>query len=93
MLTCSNTVTDLLLTYKAHDLIRSTALTFRSLLFHPCLKPVIINIFIMKSFIAKEVVNGVYKMVQYITYSNGSRVKRVLGKNGIPESVEQIKGK
>jgi len=47
----------------------------------------------MKSFIAKEVVNGVYKMVQYITYSNGSRVKRVLGKNGIPESVEQIKGK
>lgn len=47
----------------------------------------------MKSFIAKEVVNGVYKMVQYVTYSNGSRVKRVLGKDGIPESVEQIKGK
>lgn len=47
----------------------------------------------MKSFIAKEVINGVYKMVQYVTYSNGSRVKRVLGKDGIPESVEQIKGK
>ena len=47
----------------------------------------------MKSFIAKEVVNGVLKMVQYVTYSNGPRVKRVLDKNGIPESVEQIKGK
>ena len=47
----------------------------------------------MKSFIAKEVVNGVLNMVQYVTYSNGSRVKRVLDKNGIPESVEQIKGK
>jgi len=47
----------------------------------------------MKTYLSKEVINGVLKMVQYVTYSNGSRVKRVLDKNGIPESVEQIKGK
>ena len=47
----------------------------------------------MKTYLSKEVINGVLRMVQYVTYSNGSRVKRVLDKNGIPESVEQIKGK
>ena len=47
----------------------------------------------MKTYLSKEVINGVLKMVQYVTYSNGSRVKRVLGKDGIPESVEEIKGK
>ena len=45
----------------------------------------------MKSFLAKEVINGVYKMVQFVTYSNGKQVKRVLDANGIPESVEVIK--
>lgn len=45
----------------------------------------------MRTFFAKEFINGVYKMVQYVTYSNGKKVKRVLDVNGIPESVEVIK--
>ena len=51
----------------------------------------LINIFIMKSYLSKQVINGVYKLVQYVTYSNGTQVKRILGKDGIPESVEYIK--
>jgi predicted DNA-binding antitoxin AbrB/MazE fold protein len=46
----------------------------------------------MKTYLSKEVVNGVLKLVQYVTYSNGTRVKRVIGRDGIPETVEEIKG-
>jgi hypothetical protein len=45
----------------------------------------------MKSYLSKQVINGVYKIVQFVTYSNGRQVKRVLGANGVPESVEVIK--
>lgn len=45
----------------------------------------------MKTYLSTQVINGVYKMVQFVTYSNGKKVKRVLDANGIPESVEEIK--
>ena len=45
----------------------------------------------MKSYFSKSVINGVLKMVQHITYSNGDQVVRVLDANGIPESVYTVK--
>ena len=47
----------------------------------------------MTKVITKEVINGVLKIVQTVTYSNHVKTRRILNpKTMVPESVEFIKG-
>lgn len=46
----------------------------------------------MKTLMSKEIINGVYQLVQTITYSNGTKVKRYgFDKNGVPQYIKEIK--
>tara|TARA_R100001463_G_scaffold60058_1_gene112431 strand:+ start:48 stop:200 length:153 start_codon:yes stop_codon:yes gene_type:complete len=45
----------------------------------------------MKKLLAKEFINGIYQIVEYVTYSNGKTFKRYeFDKNNIPQSIEEV---
>jgi len=45
----------------------------------------------MITLFTSEVINGVLSYVQYIKYSNGKEIKRVLDKEGIPTEIIDLK--
>tara|TARA_B100001094_G_C18176152_1_gene797968 strand:- start:1664 stop:1816 length:153 start_codon:yes stop_codon:yes gene_type:complete len=45
----------------------------------------------MRTLLAKEFINGIYQIVEYVTYSNGKTVKRYgFDKNNIPQNIEEV---
>jgi hypothetical protein len=45
----------------------------------------------MKRLLAKEFINGIYQIVEYVTYSNGKTVKRYnFDNSNIPQNIEEV---
>lgn len=46
----------------------------------------------MKKYLAKEFINGIYQIVEYVTYTNGKTVRRYgFDQNNIPQYIEEVK--